>query len=315
MRAGARFLFFSVLMMAAGTQGRCDRLMGEVAQVTTDSVRATFPAPIKPGSMMIVMSGKGESTSGVAISQTCNGRGPYTVAGKIHFVSSPMDFAAGKSVYVDSSNSGAIPSGKRRYVGGDRVGDPNLNFYYYTAAQNVGYGAFGLGYERSIRIARGVALEADAGVSTVGSLASRNADVINTDQLIKTMNGRLRFNLGRDFGVYSGYRWSEGRGDPERWDRLSGQLAGKSFTAPSSLDSGSVLLQGLEYGLSLRPVGKFSMSVGYIPSLRTDYGAFGVRSEPGYTGELRFGTGKGAIRLRGIKSDGYWSADLGVTIK
>lgn len=318
MRSRAWSLVFPMLLLATVCrQSWSDRLMGTVSQVMTDSIKATFPAPVTPRAMMIVMSGQGESVAGMAVAQTCAGRGPYEVTGKIYFVSAPLDFAAGKSVYVNSANTGAIPSSVNSFVSGrhDGVSDHDLKFYYYAAGQNVGYGAFGLGYERNVKLVKGVSLEADAGIATVGNVSSSDRDVVDADQLIKTMNGRLRFDLGRDFGVYSGYRWSEGRGDPDRWDRLSGKLAEKSFSAPSAIDSGNVLLQGLEYGLSLRPVGKFVLSVGYIPKLRADYGAFGVRSEPGYTGELRFGTRNGAIRLRGVTSDGYWLADLGVTIR
>lgn len=317
MRSSARFFILSILVSAAaGTTCHAGRVMGEVTRVTTDSITATFPAPVRDGSMVMVMSGKDEPISGMAVTQACHGSGPYQVTGKIYFISDTEQFAAGKQAYVNSANAGAIPSNVRSFAQGrSTVGDEDLKFYYYAAGQNVGYGAFGLGYERNIRLVRGVSLDVDGGITTVGNLGSSDASVVNTDQLVKTANGRLRFDLGRDLGVYSGYRFSEGSGDQQSWDRLSGNLAGKTFAAPSSIDSGTVRLQGLEYGLSLRPVGKFIVSLGYIPKLRADYGGIGVRDMPGYTGELRFGTGKGALRLRGLKSDGYWSADLGLTIQ
>ena len=56
---------------------------------------------------------------------------------------------------------------------------------------------------------------------------------------------------------------------------------------------------------------RMSFSLGYIPKFRADYGSLGVLHEPGFTGELRFGAGGGAFRLRGIKSESYWLADLG----
>lgn len=316
-----RLSAISLLLLFVATEcAFCGRLMGEVTQVTETTIKTSFPARVRAGSMMMVMSGKGESIAAVAISQYCDGSGPYDVTGRISWVSEPMSLKIGKDVYINSENASAIPSkpaATTAFVGSGSGGpvDQDLKLYYYVAGQNVGYGALGVGFERTVKVNRTLGVEADAGISAVGNVNSTNADVINTDQLIKTLNGRVKLDFSPGFGVYTGYRWSEGRGDDDRWDRISGNLAGKPFTAPSVVESGTVLLQGMEYGLTFRPLNKLTLSAGFIPALRTDYGGLGVMSQPAYTGELRFGTKQGAVRLRGIRTEDYWTADLGITIK
>jgi hypothetical protein len=190
-----------------------------------------------------------------------------------------------------------------------------LKLYYYAAGQTVGYGAFGLGYERSVRLYKAVSLELDGAVTGVGNLDSQSGDRVSADQLIKNLNGRLRIDLSKGFAVYSGYRWNQARADDDRWDTLVGHMEGTKYTANSDNEAGTVLLKGMEYGFTVRPFKRFSMSAGYIPAYINDFGTLGVVSRPAYTGELRFGGGRGAVRLRGITTTDYWLADLGITIR
>jgi hypothetical protein len=267
---------------------------------------------------MFVMSGRGEAIAGMAIADSCTGEGPYAVTGNICWINDTSAVAAGKQIYVNSLNASAIPSPSPRaaMVQGKGPTDNDLGLYYQAAGQNVGYGAVGLGFERTLRVSDGVSVELDAGISALGNVSASDAGSVDTDQVIKNAGGRLRLDFGPEFGVYSGYRWNEGKGDRDSWDRLSGRLQGRSFAASSDLAAGHVQTRGVEYGVSLRPTRKFGMSMGYIPKFRADYGEIGVTSEAAYTGELRFGTGRGALRLRGIRStDGYWLADLGITIR
>ena len=173
----------------------------------------------------------------------------------------------------------------------------------------------GLGYERTVQLSSMLGVEFDAGITGLGNVNAQNPDVVDTDQLMKSLTGRVKLDFTRGFGCYPGYRWNQGRGDAVSWGNVTQGLDGKNFVAPSSEDPGTVMLQGLEYGLTLRPISKLGFSMGYIPKYRIDYGSFGVRSEPAYTAQIRFGGKSGAVRLRGIKSDDYWLADLGITIR
>ncbi len=76
-----------------------------------------------------------------------------------------------------------------------------------------------------------------------------------------------------------------------------------------------MLSQGIEYGFTVRPENRLSLSLGYLPKLRIDYGSLGVTDNPAYSAELRYAMGRGAIRLRGTTTQGYWLGDLGVTIR
>lgn len=297
----------------------CGNLAGRVIEVNGDTVVASFPAPVKSRAMMILLSGEGESVAGMAVADKCYGSGPYNVYGKLSFVSDASNIAAGKRVYVNSANvtqvvGNTISSVPRAEVAQAST-DRDMNLYYYAAGQNVGYGALGIGLNKTFRVSRGIGVELDGGITALGNVDYEDGDSVNTDQLIKNLVGRLKFDFGSRFGVYSGYRWNEGRGDQEHWDDLQSELYGKNFIAASDQDWGTVLTQGFEYGLTFRPARKFSLSLGYIPEFRAEYGSLGTLSEPAYTGEIRFGSGTGAVRLRGLTSDDYWQADLGITIK
>ncbi len=313
-----RCLLLCVIMscVAAGS-AQSTRVTGKVTEISGQNLAASFPVPVKPNSIMVVLSGSGEAVAGTAVSQRCSGLGPYCVRGSILFVGDSLNLVAGREIYVNSVDtlpaSSKVAAPNPQPVSSPPVND--LKLYYFAAGQNVGYGTLGLGYERTVRVSRGLGLELDGGVTAVGNLNSQDASVVDTDQLIKSLNARTRFDFSDTAGFYAAYRWSEGRGDDQSWSRLAGAMPGKTFVAPSEFDDGTVRQQGLEYGLTFRPTGKFALSVGFIPQYRTDYGMFGVCTCPGYTGELRFGTGRGALRLRGIKSDDYWQADLGITIR
>lgn len=306
-----------IISCAAAGSAYSTRVTGRVIEISGQNLTADFPVPVKPSSIMVVLAGSGEAVAGTAVSRQCSGAGPYCVRGSILFVGDAVNLVAGREVYVNSMDTLPAPSKvtdpEPQPVAGPSAND--LKLYYYAAGQNVGYGTLGLGYERSVRISRGLGLELDGGITAVGNLNSQDASVVDTDQLIKSLNARTRFDFSDTAGFYAAYRWSEGRGDDQSWSRLVNNLPGKTFVAPSEFDDGTVRQQGLEYGLTFRPTGKFALSVGFIPQYRTDYGMFGVCTAPGYTGELRFGTGRGALRLRGIKSDDYWQADLGITIR
>ncbi|MHB9035088.1 MAG: hypothetical protein ACYC64_00375 [Armatimonadota bacterium] len=299
-----------------------ERVMGEISQVNNDVIVASFPVPINPRSLMTVLKGEGESVAGLAIAQKCKGNcPPYEVTGALYFTMDAVSVSAGKKVYVNSLNAGVAPSSNspaqvmRAAQPYRPPSDQDLKFYYYAAGQTVGYGAFGLGYERSIKLYRGLSLEADGGVTGVGNVDNQNGNDVTADQLIKSLNGRLRIDLVHGIAVYTGYRWNQARGDDERWNKLVDRLNGTQFTGQSNNDPGTVVLNGMEYGLILRPLKRFSLSVGFIPEYRSDFGALGIISEPAYTGELRFGGNRGAVRLRGITTESYWLADLGVTIR
>ena len=312
-----------VVLLAVCGQARAGRVVGEVTDIVGGRITATFPVAVKSNAMMIVLAGRGEAVAGMAIADKCTGSGPYEVSGKVSYIADASAIAVGKDVYVSSMNVVEVP--RPRYISPAarppaaarpaRSADRDLCLYYYAAGQTVGYGAVGLGYERTIMISRTLGVEFDGGITGVGNVSAESPDVINSDQLIKSLNGRARLDFSRGFGVYTGYRWNQGRGDESHWDEVTKRLEDKEFVAPSTYDSCMVLLQGLEYGVTVRPFNLMALSVGYIPKYRVDYGTFGVRSEPAYTAELRFGGKSGAVRIRGIKSDDYWLADLGITIR
>lgn len=331
MRYVAWVIISITLVLGICCQAIAEELMGEVVEIKDKAIVARFPAPVDPHSMIIIMSGVGDGVAGAAISNICTGNdGPYIVRGKITFVAKASAMIAGQKCYVNSLNAGVAPVKAAAPAKLDVQSSANpasipcaaspalnqdLKLYYYAAGENVGYGALGLGYDRTLQVTKSVSIELDGGITAVGNVSDYNSNVVNTDQLIKNLNGRLKFNFARDFGFYSGYRWSQARGDDAHWYKLSSELAGKEFVAPSAEDSGTVQLQGIEYGLTLRPIGKMTMSMGYIPNYRADIGGYGVISEPAYTGELRFGTKSGALRLRGVRAETYWQADLGITIQ
>lgn len=309
------------VLAALGPEVQAARVIGEVVEVAGDTIVANFNCPVRPHSMMMVLSGEGESVAGMAVSERCSGSGPYQVRGEIQFVSDAAALSAGKMVYVNSLNAGA-PAAEPAPVTAmvqpsSDVASPinDLKLYYFAAGENVGYGAFGLGYERTIRITKGISVEFDGGVTGLAGLGNSDPNVSYSDQLIKSASGRAVFDIAPGLGIYGAYRWNEGRGDVDDWNDFTQGLQGKEFVAASDGDDRCVELRGIEYGISLRPARKFALSLGYIPRLRADYAGFGVRNEPGFTGELRFGTGSGAIRLRGLASDDYWHADLGITIR
>lgn len=311
----------SLLLIAACLPVLAEPVTGEVITVSNDMITAIFPVPIHPKAMMTIMAGKGESVAGLAISQKCIGdKPPYKVTGALYFSTDAVAITAGKRVTVNSANADPAPS---KIVRGESVSaqpsrvaptDQDLKFYYYAAGQTVGYGAFGLGYERTIKISRGVGFEADGAITTIGNISTQDSGDIDTQQVIKNLTGKIKMDFGRGFGVYTGYRWNEGRGDDDKWSSLVGRLDGQVFTSPSSNETNTVLLKGLEYGLTLRPMSKMALSFGYIPEYFTDYGSLGVLSQPAYTAELRLGGGNGSVRLRGITTEDYWLADLGITI-
>jgi hypothetical protein len=291
---------------------------GQVTRVENRSVLATFPVPVREGSMMTVLTGEGESVAGLAISRKCRGSlPPYEVDGDLYLTMDAVNLTAGKKVYVNAVNTMPSPSViPTRAVGrGPNCLVRDLGLYYYAAGETVGYGALGLGYERSVRLSRGVAIELDGGITGVGGVDSSNADIVGTQQLIKNASGRVKFNFSPGFGFYSAYRWNQGRGDDDHWAKVVQQLSGKSFLGPSDLEAGTVETRGIEYGVMLQPCKWMGVSAGYVPSYRADYGSFGVRSMPAYTAELRLGAKRGGARFRSVYSDGYWIGDVGITLR
>jgi hypothetical protein len=292
---------------------------GDIVSVGGDKVVAQFPVPVRTGAMLTLLSGRGDAVSGLAIVDKCEGNmPPYTITSRLYVTTDAEAIAAGKKGYVLSENAGVAPSqsGVLTAVPASRgPASPDLKLYYYAAAQNVGYGALGIGYERTVRLSRGLCLEVDGGITGIGNVDSASGSAIDTNESISTLNGALRFDFTRNLGVYSAYRWTKGSGDDDRWKSVTGDLNGKEFVAVSDYDAGTVNGKGIEYGFTVRPLSWFGFSAGYIPEYRMDYGSFGVRSEPAYTAELRFGKSRGAARIRGIYSDGYWQGDLGVTIR
>jgi hypothetical protein len=328
MRGSARIIFVPLflLLTAHPLSARC--LEGEVVRVTKDLVTFSFPMPVKRHSVILIMRDGGESVAGSAVAERCGGVGPYDVIGKLMFVANPYSVVVGQKACVDTLNVSGLPSSvepaklaaapgsapmpavKRR-----KSRDEDLNFYYFAGGQKVGYGAFGVGYEKTLRLAKGVGIQLDGGISAIGNVTTADKDRVDADQLIETLNGRLKMDWGKRLGAYAGYRWSRARGDEKQWNELVRGLQHKSFLHDSKLSEGEVMMQGVEYGVTFRTAGRIALSLGYIPQCRTDYGGFGVLSEPGATAELRFGIGAGVLRLRAITTDDYWSADLGVTVR
>ncbi len=318
MRILATLVLCCLMLTCLSVGGWATHVFGKVTAVQGKAVIASFPTPVEPNAIMVIRSGEGESVAGTAVSRRCSGSGPYEVTGTILFVSDSLNLTAGKEVYVNAIDTAPPPSRIDPPVAYRPSGNPpthDLKLYYFAAGQTVGYGTLGLGYEKTLRVSRGVGLELDGGITAVGNVNGDNPRVVDTDQLIKTINGRVRFDFSDFAGFYTAYRWNEGRGDTDHWNDLTSRLAGKQFTSQSQFDDQTVLTQGLEYGMTFRPWNKLAISAGYIPEYRADYGTLGVRSTPAYTAELRFGTNHGALRIRGIKSDDLWQADLGVTIR
>lgn len=306
-----------ILTCLLSVAGSAEHVFGKLLSVSGKTIVASFPTPVQPNAIMVVRSGEGESVAGTAVSKRCSGAGPYDVTGSILFVSDSLNLTAGKEVYVNAIDTMPVPSridSPPAYVSNNPP-THDLKLYYYAAGQTVGYGTLGLGYEKTLRVSRGLGLELDGGITAVGNVNGTNPKVVDTDQLIKNASGRVRFDFSDFAGFYTAYRWNEGRGDAEHWNDLTSKLAGKQFVAPSQFDSQTVMTQGLEYGLTIRPWNRFALSAGFIPNYRADYGTLGVCTAPAYTGELRFGTNHGALRLRAIKSDDLWQADLGITIR
>ena len=314
-----------ILLLLSCGQVCAGRVTGRVTEVAGGRITAEFPVPVLGNSMMIVLTGTGEAVAGLAISDRCRGDGPYTITGKLQFVSDPEAMCAGKQVYVDSANVGQAPSRPKRAAARQQSGanvepcpsavpNQDLRLYYFAAAQPVGYGALGLGYDRTIKLGRMLGIELDAGITTLGTVDTQEASFPTEYEVLKTATGRVKLDLAPALGLYSAYRWSEARGGNDNWATLSQKLSDVDFDAPSSLRAGTVLQQGLEYGLTLRPGGNTALSFGYIPSFRSEFGQLGMCTQPAYTGELRFGGGAGALRIRGIRSEDYWQADLGISI-
>ena len=318
MRILATLVLCCLILTTLSVAGWAEHVFGKVTSVQGKAITASFPTPVSPNAIMVIRTGEGEAVAGTAVTKRCSGSGPYEVLGTILFVSDSLNLTAGKEAYVNAIDTMPPPSRIDPPISYHRSSGPpthDLKLYYYAAGQTVGYGTLGIGYERTLRVNRGVGLELDGGITAVGNVNGQNPKVVDTDQLIKTASGRVRFDFSDFAGFYTAYRWNEGRGDADHWNDLTGKLAGKLFTSKSQFDDQTVMTQGLEYGLTLRPWNRLAISAGYIPEYRADYGTLGVRSTPAYTAELRFGTNHGAFRLRGIKSDDMWQADLGITIR
>lgn len=316
-----RFISISIALLVACVPAFAGQTMGEVTQVVRDTIRVNFPVSVRPHSVMVILTGEGAGVAGTAIVDKCVGDGPFEARGRLLFISNAEQLVAGKKAYVDSANVVGVPrsvcppqaiaaSGR-----GPASIDRDMNLYYYAGGQSVGYGALGLGYEHTLRLAPGIGIQADGGITGIGSVNEANEGRVEANQVIETLTGRLKLDFSRGMGVYGAYRWSSARGDVSRWDSLTQRLQGANFVAASEMQEGTVQLRGLEYGLTLRPLSKFSMSLGYVPDCRMDFGSLGVITEPGYSAELRMGAGPGAVRLRGLRTDDYWTADLGVTIR
>lgn len=299
------------------------RVTGKVTSVNGKTIKAVFPTGVEPNAMLIMLSGVGESVAGTAVVQTCSKTEPYEISARLLFVSDSENLVAGRDCYVNAIETLPAPSRiaapVRAVVPASRaLGYPpthDLKLYYYAAGQTAGYGTVGLGYERTLRVNRGLALEVDAGITAVGNVNGGNPKVVDTNQAIMTANGRARFDFSDFAGFYTAYRWTQARGDDQRWGDVLDNISGKPFVGPSQFDDQMVMMQGLEYGVTVRPWNKLAISAGFIPQYRTDFGTIGVQTTPAYTGELRMGTRVGGLRVRGIKADDYWQADLGITIR
>ena len=315
----AVFACFSFLiLLLACIPASATRVIGEVTRVGGELVTAEFPVPVYPQSMVMVLAGSGEAIAGTAVVQTCAGdEPPYLVTSKLLFATDSVSLTAGKKCYVASVNTGVAPSISRSHItrGSHGPSTGSLGLYYFAAGQTIGYGALGLGYERRQKLFYGASLEVDGGVTGVGNVTAKDPSLVRADQLIKSLNGRFRLDFGPRLGFYAGYRWMEGRGDTDRWQTLTQRLRGAQFAASSDADEGTVETRGIEYGLALRPSGRFEFLGGYIPCYRADFGSLGVQDAPAYSGELRIGFGPRVARLRGIVTDNYWTADLGISIR
>lgn len=303
-----------------------ERVMGEVTRVSGDTIVAAFPVPVLDRSMMLVLAGEGESIAGLAMSRQCSGdQPPYEVVGNLYLTMDAVRISAGKKVYVNSLNTLPAPSSAPQPAPGLAAACPvirgpdgpnqDLGLYYFASGQLASYGAIGLGYERMLRISRSIALELDGGITTVGNVNDSNGSVVSADQLIKSLNGRFRLDLTPWYGVYAGYRWNQGKANNERWDEMIAGLDTINFVAQSDLEPGIVRTQGIEYGFALRPGPDLALLAGYIPKYRAEFGSVGVLSEPAYTGEMRLGFTHSMFRVRGLWSNDYWLADVGITIR
>lgn len=292
------------------------RLEGQVTSVTEKEIIAMFPAAVEDGSPMVVLTGKGENIAGVAISEGCEGGGPYQVKGHITWISDVMNLSAGKLVYVNPIHARAIPSPKPKMSENSEFYQP-LGFYYYTTAQKIGYGALGLGLESFLNMGSGFILEANGGISGF-NLTQASGDGVSTNkQIFKSFDGRIRMNIEGGNSVYAGYRFqqSQGSGSEDRWQQLVDELEGQTFSGRSNLSSGTIKMSGLEYGMVFASSDEGVVSLGYIPRLETDYGGIGVRAIPAYTIELRTKSSKNGVRLRGIGCKDYWAIDLGISFR
>lgn len=309
----------AIACMAACAPVWCGRLYGEVTQVAENSITASFPAAVRQGSAMIVMSGQGESVAGLAISQNCRGRGPYVVMGMIQWISAPNCFTCGKRVYVDSLNASAIPTPKqpasvRQTIRTTESSSGDLGLYYYASAQKVGAGALGVGFDKVLDGGCGSTLELDGAVTGIAGLGVNKGNSHQTDSLMEDLSARLNVRMAPGGGLYTRYRWSRGKGSDDQWQVVTNSLQGKTFAAPSGEDPGVVTFKGFEYGLSFNTSRKAVFSFGYIPELRTDFGGIGVIEEPARTAEIRYAGSKGGMRIRGLSGSDYWAVDLGITI-
>jgi hypothetical protein len=321
--AGYLCMFAALTFLAAPASA--ERVMGEIIRVSGDTIAAAFPVPILDRSMMLVLAGEGESIAGLAMSRQCSGdQPPYEVVGNLYLTMDAARISAGKRVYVNSLNTLPAPSSASQpapglaapsAVRGPDGPNQDLGLYYFASGQLASYGAIGLGYERMLRVSRSIAIELDGGITTVGNVNDSDGDVVSADQLIKSLNGRLRLDLAHWFGVYAGYRWNQGKANNQRWDEMIAGLDTINFVAQSDLEPGIVRTQGIEYGFALRPALDLALLAGYIPRYRAEFGSVGVLSEPAYTGELRLGFAHSMLRVRGLWSNDYWLADVGVTIR
>ena len=267
-----------VIVFGCPLQGWGSSVVGQVIDVPGATLTATFPVPIRPDSVMIVRTGDGEGVAGMAISEKCSGTGPYKVTAKVAMVTDADNFTAGKNICVDSANALAAPSCRgnaasaitrpappaarpappmklAQSAGPADIFDRDLNFYYYAAGQTVGYGAFGLGYDHSLRISQGMGLELDGAIAALGSVNGANPRSVNTDQRVSSASGRLKFDFSQSVGTYAAYRWSEAEGRSSEWNQLSQRLQGTQFIAASEGSAGTVLSQGIEYGFTILTAG------------------------------------------------------------
>ncbi len=227
-----------VIVFGCSLQVWGSSVVGQVTDVPGPTLTATFPVPIRPDSVMIVCTGDGDGVAGMAISEKCSGTGPYKVTAKVAMVTDTDNFAAGKNIYVDSANALAAPSSRNcpdspktkpappaarpappmklaQSAGPVDIFDRDLNFYYYAAGQTVGYGAFGLGYDHSLRISQGMGLELDGAIAALGSVNGANPSSVNADQRVSNASGRLKFDFSQNVGTYAAYRWSDAQGSPK----------------------------------------------------------------------------------------------------